>query len=608
LLSSDNINILKSAHHDLYQVIRDYREPEEETSLIPGLAKNGLPILSYRHNDFDYLLHSGYDPEREARIIIDGYEKVESYEQVIFFGAGLGYHIKYFQEKYPQTDYHIYEPFLPVLYRFFQRQPLGRHMRKAAYGIHKAEMEEFIAGVISKYNLIIDLPAYRNACPEVYKDFMGSFRRMVNHQRHNFGTVNFMQQQWSSSVINNFAENLKNPNILTRVGQFKGKTAIIAAAGPSLTEEIGNLRYIKEHDLAYIFSVGSSINALIEQRCYPHAFCSIDPQQAAAESTVFARLIKENITEIPLIYATSAGFPAAQYPGGVKMHMVSSADHISPYYLRLKGQDTLPFYYDAPSVAVATVELLYKLGFSAIIFVGQNLAFKDDQAYAEGIEYSGYRKQDLKVPATDGGEVYTNDSFNIFRHSLEGYIQAMPEVEFINATKGGAVIEGAPFTPLSDIINGRLRKPEYDSAWLDMSAPDYDLEYARRQKERMEDSYLEAGGILGQIDGAVKNMARLYRNQNFSQLDKTITKMGGLFNRLDAADFAQVYLYPVNQVYCTLLVTEIREAMQLSNLHDKAIKIITECGKFYFICQRDYVKLKDSMAKVHDTIEAAALS
>jgi hypothetical protein len=239
--------------------------------------------------------------------------------------------------------------------------------------------------------------------------------------------------------------------------------------------------------------------------------------------------------------------------------------------------------------------------------VGQNLAFKDDKAYAEGIDYSGYRKQNLKVPATGGGEVYTNESFNIFRNSLEGYIKAMPEVEFINATKGGAVIEGAPFTPLEDLINERLRSPDYDPAWLDMSAPDYDLDYACRQKERMEESYRETGKILSSIDEAVKNMARLYRNQNFSQLDKTVTKLGNLFSRLDAADFAQVYLYPVNQVYCSLLVQEIREAMQLSNLHDKAVKIITECGKFYFICQRDYVKLKDLMAKVHDTLETAAL-
>lgn len=60
---------------------------------------------------------------------------------------------------------------------------------------------------------------------------------------------------------------------------FEGKPAIIVAAGPSLSEEFEHLKFIKENGLAYIFSVGSAINALIEHGIYPDAACTYDPKE-----------------------------------------------------------------------------------------------------------------------------------------------------------------------------------------------------------------------------------------------------------------------------------------------------------------------------------------
>ena len=57
--------------------------------------------------------------------------------------------------------------------------------------------------------------------------------------------------------------------------KFK-KTYFISSSGPSL-EDIENIRYIKEHGLAYIFSVGSAISVLINNNIYPDAACTYDP-------------------------------------------------------------------------------------------------------------------------------------------------------------------------------------------------------------------------------------------------------------------------------------------------------------------------------------------
>src|SRR5699024_6251883 len=55
------------------------------------------------------------------------------------------------------------------------------------------------------------------------------------------------QKRWTINAIKNFPTVLKTQNILHDIDKntFKGKPAIIVAAGPSLNEEFENLRYIK---------------------------------------------------------------------------------------------------------------------------------------------------------------------------------------------------------------------------------------------------------------------------------------------------------------------------------------------------------------------------
>jgi len=71
---------------------------------------------------------------------------------------------------------------------------------------------------------------------------------------------------------------LSTPNILIeKKEQVRGKTAIIVAARTSLNEDIEDIRHIKGNGLAYIFSVGSSINTLIYHNIYPDASTTYNP-------------------------------------------------------------------------------------------------------------------------------------------------------------------------------------------------------------------------------------------------------------------------------------------------------------------------------------------
>ncbi len=69
-----------------------------------------------------------------------------------------------------------------------------------------------------------------------------------------------------------------------------------------------------------------------------------------------------------------------------------------------------------------TLQLLIKLGFGSIMLVGQNLAFRDERQYADGIDYFEESSSRLIGAQTTidvyGNEVFTTESFNRMRENL----------------------------------------------------------------------------------------------------------------------------------------------------------------------------------------------
>lgn len=161
--------------------------------------------------------------------------------------------------------------------------------------------------------------------------------------------------------MKNFGEVLNTPNILLeKKGEFKDKPAIIVAAGPSLNEEIENIRYIKENGLAYIFSVGSAVNTLVYHNIYPDAATTYDPGKF--NQNVFTKIKEKEIKDIPMVFGSSVGYETLLNYPGKKYHMITSQDSVSNYYLRNENNKPIDMVYDAPTIAVVTLQLLYELG------------------------------------------------------------------------------------------------------------------------------------------------------------------------------------------------------------------------------------------------------
>ena len=157
--------------------------------------------------------------------------------------------------------------------------------------------------------------------------------------------------------IRNFKYLLTTPNILREKDQFKGIPALIVAAGPSLLDEIENIREIKDKGLAYIFSAGSGLVPLLNNGIYPDAATSYDPNQF---NGVYKQVFEKKITSIPLIFGSTVGISLQKYPGPMA-HMLNSQDTVAPYYLRLKNGEASQKIYDSTTISVVLVQLLKHL-------------------------------------------------------------------------------------------------------------------------------------------------------------------------------------------------------------------------------------------------------
>src|SRR5690606_17352725 len=203
--------------------------------------------------------------------------------------------------------YCIYEPIPELLYAFLSNVNLKNLKENRLMGISTSfdmsSLDKFIDRNRDKI-IIVELPAHKQNFPKENEKFNEKMLSTIKGKRRGIHIRYALQKRWTINGMKNLKEVLSTPNIIIeKKGKFKGKTAILVAAGPSLDDEIEHIKYIKENGLAYIFSVGSAINTLIHNDIYPDAITSFDPKEG--NQKVFKIIKDKAIQDIPLIFGSS---------------------------------------------------------------------------------------------------------------------------------------------------------------------------------------------------------------------------------------------------------------------------------------------------------------
>lgn len=608
----DNIPLIKSSNPKLWDEIKQYENSDSKSSIF--LTENtgiGSKTLYFQKDRKKIYLHSKYNPVREAETIVQSYDNIKNNSGVIFYGTGLGYHIEIILSRFPNIGYYIYEPDMEILYNFLSSVNLARFRNARLMGISTGlrnlgnEIGKFI-DLYKERLIVIDLPSHRQIFPQLNIDFNKRLAEIIKGKRKALATDYGFQKRWIINCMENFGTVLKTPNIiLNKKGRFRNVPAVLVSAGPSLNDDIENIRYIKENKLAYIISVGSAINTLLYHNIYPDAVTSYDPK--VDNQKVFAKVSEAGITEIPMIFGTSIGYETLnQYPGK-KYHMITSQDTVASYYLKSENFEVLDIVRDAPSIAVLTLQLLYYMGFSPVILAGQNFAFRGEKRHSEGVYYSkevtdSEIEKGLTVKDVYGNEILTNEVFNSMRLQMERFIKMTSGIEVINTTRGGAKIEGTEFIELDKLIEDRLREKVVEENWLEMDETRYDAEYLYDRMKTMNKEYEEAKRITKNYKSVLEKIRKLMKTRNLQELERTYVKLDEQLNKIEKNDFYRTFILPMNRVEYKLLTDNIDDFNKEKDPFRKAERVLKAFGDFITICSHDIEVVKPIYDRMNEAV------
>lgn len=620
MILTDNITELKKKAPDFWNFIREKEQYWTNNEIGVSLSKNGLPILYSKENNTPVYIHSQYDPTKEAEMFIGKYEDVHQYQHVFFYGIGLGYHIEAFMKSYPNLSFSMYEPNPSIFYSYLSNKLLNALPLNSLKNIYiewaEDSLNEYSNHFLQNLNekvLFVIHPRYEQIYPQKAKQFSERFIQHIANHRVGLQVNERFQKLWTINSLVNFNKILKTENIIReKKVVFRDKPAVIVSAGPSLQEEFDNLKMIKEKGLAYIFAVGSANKALLANGIYPDAVLAYDPETGFADLDTFGEIINNNITSIPLIFGSTLGHVTVdQYPGPM-FHMFINQDTISSFYL---GEEEIvktgEIVSDAPSIAVVTLELLFKLGCNPVILVGQNFGFKNDQYYAPGIQYASrpntlleLEKQELvSVESVDGGRVYTNKVHNISRESMEAYIAKFPQVEVLNTTQGGALIKGSKFVSFRSIIEERLSGRVVVMDWYKgTKATQYNKKYIRSQATMIDQEQKNMEINIKRIIAQFRKLDTLIKYKNINELNKQFPIFDKQFKKVLDNRYYNVFIQPMIRVQHQLLFRSIPNVRDTTNPILKGEKIIEIFGKFIFECKKHMDMIKSDFIRLEQIL------
>ncbi|ANY68382.1 hypothetical protein BBD42_19325 [Paenibacillus sp. BIHB 4019] len=584
-----NLTAIKEHRPDLFRNIQHLEQIAQMDELSIKQDSKNLNNLICEINQQSISLHLEENPVQEAdKILLEVAKEINQQKHhVIFYGTGLGHHIRKFTQMYPNVPYSIFEPSAKILIAFFSYVDIKElnipMLRNISLGSPKNQFNlkeiKSILYQIPKSFTLITLPSYLKILPIAHNKFLKLIQTVIHQKKINLSISQRYEKKWITNSFENFAATLNTPNLFDFRNHFQHKPALLVAAGPSLQDEIDQLRIIKQQRSAYIISVGSAINTLVEFKIIPDAAFTYDPSELNYK--VFQKAITENKSPFPMVFGTSVGTGVvAQFPWK-KIHLPMSQDMLYGFYI--SGSKQTPVLSDASSIAIVALQALMLMNCSSIILVGQNFALRDKQYYAAGVPYEAADSKVVEqVISVENTLLETNPGLNAMRKEMEYVIRLKPSQTIINTTKGGAKIDGAPFQTLSSVIDTILVPNAINKEWFahSMTNP-IQFSYLTQRQQQMLEQESQILPIFATLQQTMADIQISPEKSRFQSFDFA-------FKSLQDNLFFKFILHPLTRVKYEILYSYIMNIKIETDINKKKDLLLSGFGQYLYECYEDY--------------------
>ncbi len=448
----------------------------------------------------------------------------------IILGMGMGYTFKEFAKRY-KGKLILHEPnldFLRIAFEFVDfSEELSKNniiitnnsddVVKAFHSLYyRGYKYNFIASDYYKKYDIENLQKIKTEFNKIYVTFEQTHNNLWNKNN-----------QWTALLFNNIVDIINNQDLHVLKDKFKNKTAVIISAGPSLDKNIENLKPYR--DKLIIFCVGVAFKTAVKHGIIPDFVSVVDNDKEVIDipelkqvNLIVTTSINKNIYELSpkrLYNYHIKNIPACSWLG------------------KILGVPDINEYDAAGTVAINCLYSAKILGCNKIIFIGQDLAYTDNKCYSQSSLYAGFNvnqdksiefkgesnqtkdfinnhvkileKDLVYVKGLDGSNLLTRPDYYMFKLFFENIAKTLSsELKLINATEGGAYLEGYDHITLNEALEKYTTDDNVEPEEILINSELNLHEKAKRKKR-----------FLKELDTMIKNYSELKKIiiSNFKQ-------------------------------------------------------------------------------------------
>lgn len=428
-------------------------------------SKKGPPTLLFHTDNGGIIrIHSQYNPEQEATRAVESFN-AGRHSLILVSGLGLGYHVMALRKRFPEAAILVVEQ-STELKETFVKNAAARE--KIYITTEVAEIQETVD--------TFDLHSFLGAAhyvhrpswqiePEFYDTMGQAFQQALSSRISDLLTRVEFESHWIKNIFQNSPNLFRWPGVGGIFGRFSSIPGIIVSAGPSLKNSIPALRELK--DRALIVAVDTAWKVLLRHDIHPHIVITLDAQKHSVK-----HFLGTEAGDTILLADLVASPSVIHHYSGRKLFSTTAKYYESDGNSMREGTPSIEWferYIPGPgdiqsggSVATSAFDLMLNLGCEPIILVGQDLAYTGREIHASGTHHNDdwlsritrlmnlddinqkvIRKRKIRyVPAWGGrGSVIADFVFDLYRHWFSDSVEKVP-VKVLNATEGGAVIEG----------------------------------------------------------------------------------------------------------------------------------------------------------------------
>ncbi len=465
-----NIEALEANNPELVKTLRT----TEASGVELEQTKNGEYTFNYKGLYF----HSRYDPTKEAKVQLEEIVASKA-DWVVLFGLGCGYLFKELAIAREQRDAGaqvvVFEPSIEILVGVLKQIDLSKYFSEPSIYIYHdlLALELKMSRDIEGMDDILGYQSrpYKQAFAPELMDFMEkvSNARMVS--KVYIKTDITSRLVWLENYFANVDNFFKYPGVGVLIDKFKGIPMVIVGAGPSLEKNVHILKEMKGKvvSLAAISAYMPLLhNGIIPDLIVCGEKTDLPGHFTGSPEDKKVRLLLSDVVHPNMLRREAKG----------KFIFVSTFMRLSLRHAGLWGQNYCPDV--GGSVTTTALSIGVDFGCDPVVMIGQDLAFGEHSTHAEGATYSdqslhfednglvkvqeryansGERVQSeykvLWLEGVNGERVRTKFDWVTFHSWFTEYMRRHHEAEstthVINATEGGAYIEGMEHMTLKEV-------------------------------------------------------------------------------------------------------------------------------------------------------------